>query len=231
MRTRLLPAALAVLLLAACSSTPSATTPSASPTASPSATVSASQSPSASPTPTATDTALGCPPWSDDPDAAVAAIAPNRFAGACLGMTFDQATANGTTVVGDKQCPWFSTVVADDKLGYYVNVVQGTQDANGTISLFMVKWFGDPADAASYEMPATAEGITIGSTKAEVLAAYPTATEVSFDDISRGPRKQLVVPTGDGTTYNFDITNKLVSEISWGEGLADGGPNGELCAL
>jgi hypothetical protein len=96
---------------------------------------------------------------------------------------------------------------------------------------FVLKWFADPADAASYEMPATAEGITIGSSAADVLAAYPDATEVSFDDISRGPRKQLVAPTSDTTSYNFDIADGVVTEISWGTGLSEGGPNGELCAL
>jgi len=229
MRLRLLPAALAILLLAACSSTPTATSPSASPSAAPSVTTSASPSPS--PSASATATALDCPPWTDDPDSQISAIGPNRYAGACLGMTFDEATANGTKVVGDEQCPWYSTIVGDDDLGFYINAVQGSQEAGGTISLFMVKWFGNPADAASYEMPATPEGITIGSTRAAVLDAYPTASEISFDDISRGTRKQIVVPTGDNTTYNFDIVDKLVTEISWGEGLANGGPNGDICAL
>ena len=231
MRLRLAPAALAVLFLAACSSTPPAASPSASPSDSPSVTASASASASPSASATPTNTALDCPAWTDDPDAQVSAIGPNRYAGACLGMTFDEATANGTTVVGEEQCPWYATIVGDDDLGFYINAVQGGQEADGTITFFMVKWFGNPADAASYEMPRTPEGITIGSTRAEVLDAYPTASEIEFEDIARGMREQLVVTTGDTTTYNFDIVDKTVTEISWGEGLANGGPNGDLCAL
>ena len=147
-------------------------------------------------------------------------------------MTFDEATANGTTVVGDEQCPWYATIVGDDDLGFYVNAVQGGQDADGTISLFMVKWFGDPADAASYEMPATPEGITIGSTRAEVLAAYPTGIGDCHSTTSRAERASrswCLRATTPPTTSTS--STRLVTEISWGVGLANGGPNGDMCAL
>src|SRR4029079_5030025 len=104
-------------------------------------------------------------------------------------------------------------------------------DPGASINFFIMYWYGDPADAASFEMPRTAEGITIGSTADEVSAAYPTASEVTFDDLARGPRTQLVVPTTADTTYNFDVVDGVVTEISWGEGLSEGGPNGDLCAL
>ncbi len=146
-------------------------------------------------------------------------------------MTFDQATANGTELTGEAQCPWYASPVADDSLGYYVNVLKSGDGASDTIYLFILRWFSDPATATGYDLPATPEGITIGSTRAATLAAYPTATEVSFDDMARGPRTQIVVPTGPDTTYNFDITDGVVTEISWGTGLSAGGPNGDLCAL
>ncbi len=146
-------------------------------------------------------------------------------------MTFDEATANGTTVVGDEQCPWYSTIVADDDLGYYVAALKQGDGASDTISLFILRWFSDPKTAKDYDLPATPEGITIGSTADEVLSAYPTAHEVRFNDIARGPRTQIVVPTGATTTYNFDITDLRVNEISWGENISEGGPNGDLCAL
>jgi hypothetical protein len=118
-----------------------------------------------------------------------------------------------------------------DDPGLYVSALSGPDSPGEYITFFILYWFGDPADAQSYEMPRTQEGITIGSTAEEVLAAYPDATEVSFDDIARGPRVQIVVPTSATTTYNFDIADGVVTEISWGEGLAEGGPNGDLCAL
>ena len=61
--------------------------------------------------------------------------------------------------------------------------------------------------------------------------AVSSATEVAFDDIARGPRTQIIVPISDTTTYNFDIVDGLVTEVSWGENLGEGGPNGDLCAL
>src|SRR6188768_3617269 len=124
MKARLVSAAVAVLFLAGCSSSPDTTSASASPSATQGGSVSATPdtSPSASATPTSD--ALACPPWTEDPDSSVSQIGPNRFAGACLGMTFDEATANGTALTGDAQCPWFATPVADDGLGYFVNVVK-----------------------------------------------------------------------------------------------------------
>ena len=220
----------ATLALAACSASPEATSSATASPSSPSAT-STSSTPSASPTPTETAVAFTCPTWTDDSDAGVAAIGPNYFAGACLGKSFDDAAANGAPVTVEDSCPWYGTLVADDSLGFYVSAITDMESPGDAITLFRMSWFSDPAEATSLDMPATAEGITIGSTKADVLAAYPTATEVSFDDISRGPRTQLVVSTGDDTSYNFDITDGLVNEISWGYGIAEGGPNGELCAL
>jgi len=159
------------------------------------------------------------------------AIGPNYFAGACLDQSFDEAAANGAVITPVESCPWYGTIVADDSVGFYVSAISGLETPGDSIGFFVMSWFNDPAEASSLDMPSTAEGITIGSSAADVLDAYPTATEVSFDDISRGPRTQLVVSTGDDTSYNFDITDGLVNEISWGYGIAEGGPNGELCAL
>ena len=128
-------------------------------------------------------------------------------------------------------CPWAGDLVAIDDPGLYVVAYSDLEPAGDYIRYFVMRWFADPADAASYEMPRTAEGITIGSTSAEVDAAYPDGTEVTFDDISRGSRTQIVVPTTATTTYNFDIVDGVVTEVSWGEHLEEGGPNGDQCAL
>lgn len=229
MRAAFAPAALALLLLAGCTSTPEATSPSASPTPTPSAAPSVTPSPSPSPTETAT--ALECPTWTDDPDASLAAIGPISFAGVCVGQSFEEAQGTGAPVTAPEQCPWYGQLVTQDDPGFYVTALSDPSAPGERISFFILYWFPDPSEAASFEMPRTAEDITIGSTAAEVLDAYPTAAEIDFDDIARGPRHQIVVPTSDTTTYNFDITDGVVSEISWGEGLAEGGPNGDLCAL
>jgi len=219
--------AIALLLLAGCTSTPEAPSPSASPVVTPSETPSASPSPS----PSETAAALECPTWTDDPDYAVAAIGPISFAGVCVGQSFDEAIATGAPVTPPEQCPWYGQLIAQDDPGFYVTALSDPSAPGERINFFILYWYADPAEAASFEMPRTAEDITIGSTVAEVLDAYPDATEVTFDDIARGTRTQIIAPTGPDTTYNFDISEGVVTEISWGEGLAQGGPNGDLCAL
>lgn len=222
--------AVAALALTACAADPAepSTPPATTAPASPSSTATTAQ---ASPIPTETAAALDCPAWSDDPDGQVAAIGPNYFAGACLGRSFDDAAANGSPVTAGEPCPWYGTITADDELGYYGITVTPTETPGDGIFLFILRWFSEPADAAAYDLPATAEGITIGSSVKDVLAAYPAGTEVTFDDISRGVRTQIVVPTGADTSYNFDIADGVVTEIAWGNQIMDGGPNGELCAL
>jgi len=128
-------------------------------------------------------------------------------------------------------CPWYGQIVAIDDPGFYVTALSDPAEPGERISFFIMYWYADPAEAADFELPATAEGVTIGSSAADVLDAYPGATEVTFDDISRGPRTQIVAQTSPSTTYNFDISEGVVTEISWGEGLSGGGPNGDLCGL
>jgi len=230
MRTSLAAVAVAALLLAGCSGSPEET--SQSPSSSPTPTAaSPSESPSPSPSPTETAVALDCPTWSDDPDNQAAAIGPISFAGVCVGQSFDEAAATGAPITSPEQCPWYGQLVAQDDPGFYVTALSDPSAPGEEISFFILYWFAEPEAAASFEMPRTAEGITIGSTVDEVMAAYPTATEVTFDDIARGSRKQLVVPTSADTTYNFDVPDGVVTEISWGKGLSEGGPNGDLCAL
>jgi len=175
--------------------------------------------------------ALECPTWTDDPDSQAAAITPISFAGVCVGQSFDEAKATGAPITTPEQCPWYGQLVAQDDPGFYVTALSDPSAPGAEISFFILYWFTEPEVAASFEVPRTAEGITIGSTVDEVMAAYPTATEVTFDDIARGSRTQLVVPTSADTTYNFDVPDGVVTEISWGKGLSEGGPNGDLCAL
>jgi len=149
----------------------------------------------------------------------------------CIGQTYEEAEASGAPLTVPEICPWIAEIVAMDDPGFYVTAYSDNENPGDYIFMFTLRWFADPAEAASFEMPRTAEGITIGSTTAEVLAAYPAGTEIVFDDISRGPRNQIIVPTTATTTYNFDVVDDVVVEISWGEHLENGGPYGDTCAL
>lgn len=230
MRIALASLAAAALVLTGCSSSPNEPSDSATPV------VSESPSPSptpteASPAPSETASALDCPIWTDDPDFEATAIGPISFAGVCVGQSFDEARATTAPVETPEQCPWYGQIVQMEEPGLYVSALSDPTTPGERINFFILYWYANPEDAASYEMPTTPEGITIGSRVEDVLAAYPDATEVTFEDIARGTRTQIIVPTSATTTYNFDINAGTVTEISWGEGLSSGGPNGDLCAL
>lgn len=234
MLTRIAVTVVAVLSLAACmagadpSASPSATeSPSTSPSASPTLETSPTPSATSSDSPTAT-AALDCPPWDDGyhPDGP-AAIDFHRYAGMCVGMSFAEAsdTFAGPPLVGEASCPWVATIVASGDL--YISAISDPAAPGDEILFFHAIYYEDPA--AAVEVPTTAEGITIGSSGPEVYGAYPSAFENAFEDVSRGPRTQIVVPGPAGMGLVFDLRDGLVWEITWGEGLDDG-VSGEFCA-
>ncbi len=219
-------AALLLLSLTACSPTPETTptpspSPSPSPSASPSTIVTPSPSASVSPSPSPSVMA-SCPEWSEG----MPAIDFNRYYGVCVGMPFVAIDISGSA-----SCPWYAAVDGDDTLGWYVSALSSPDDPGTEIWFFRMQWILLPPSAAvAYDLPATPEGITIGSTEEALMDAYPTAVTMLIDDISRGPRDERVVAGPDGNSYVFDITDGRVSEITWGQRLSQG-QNGELCAL
>ncbi len=219
-------AALILVSLTACSSGSTASptpTPSTSPSLSPSASPSASPTPAVTPTPTPTATASGdCPTWTEG----MSGIDFNRYYGICVGMSFVEVD-----ISGEASCPWYATIDSDEGLGWYVSALSNNEDPGTQIWFFKMQWILTPAsNAASHDLPATPKGITIGSTEADMMAAYPSAVTMLIDDISRGQRDERVVAEPDGNTYVFDIVDGYVSEITWGQHLSNG-QNGELCAL
>ena len=229
-RTLVLAAALA-LVLAGCT-TPSEPSPSPTPVVTPSETPVPSETPSPTPSDSLTPVSYDCPAWDDAVDDGGPAITPTGYAGICLGASFADAEARtGAPISPVEVCPWYGQIVADDELGFFVSAISYPEEPGEFIWVFSLVWLGDPASALSYEMPATAEGISVGSTIDNVKHAYPDAREIFFDDPSRGERHQIVVDNGDDLSFNFDLQDDVVSEITWGIGIGDGGPRGELCAL
>lgn len=224
--------ALAVALaLTACTDSDPEATPSPSP--SPSLTPSPSISPTPSPSPSPVVEAL-CPGWDDGLDEeGVAAIDFNRYAGICLGMSFAEASATyaGPPLVGEDYCPWVTAIVEVDDLGLYVHAYTFPEDPGEEIWLFKMIWLDDPAIAWSHDLPAHADGGTIGAMEGDIFAWYPTGSMVTHDDPSRGMRTQWVVPGPNNTAIAFDLTEGVVSEMSWGNRITGGGPWGELCAI
>ncbi len=156
----------------------------------------------------------------------------DRYANICLGMSFAQASGamQGPTIAGDAACPWYATVLEIADPGLYVAAVSSVDDPGTAIFMFRMTWQSDQATAVAFDPPATPAGITVGSTTAEVTAAYSNATVVNVNDPSRGQRTQIVVAEPDGASFVFDVTDGFVTDIYWGTGLSQGAA-GELCAL
>ncbi len=233
--------AVALALGACSSSTPDLTATTHSP--SPSFTASASPTPSPTPSPSTvpagtTPPATPGPPVGnpcDTPGASAAglpAIDFNRYVDICLGMSFSEASAAmpGPAVAGEAICPWYAELLSVDPPGLYVAAVTYPENPGDEIFLFRMIWTGDPAGATSFAAPATQAGISVGSTTAEVKAAYPKATAVTINDPARGPRNQLVVAGPAGNSIVFDVTSGRVDAVYWGKRIASGAA-GELCAL
>jgi len=214
----------------------SSASPSASATTSTTTTTTAPASPTTATTTTTTTTtttaAGGCPTWNDSSlESGLPSIDFNRFAGICIGMDFPTASsASGEDVAGNPSCPWYADIIADDASGFYVSALSPVESPGSQINFFRMEWLNDPATASSYEMPTTGAGITIGSTLAQMQAAYPSATHYAIDDMSRGHRDEWVVLGPSGNEYIFDVTAGLVSEVTWGQ-LQPTGIQGEYCAL
>ncbi len=136
----------------------------------------------------------------------------------------------GPPIAGESYCPWYAEVLGVSDPGLYVAAVTDPDNPGDDIFLFRMIWLGDPADAASFAAPTTQEGISVGSTTAEVTAAYPSGTSVALDDPARGPRTQIVVDGTGGNSLAFDVTSGHVDTVYWGQGV-ESGVAGELCAL
>lgn len=230
---------LALLTVAAITATLAACTP---PAAEPSP--SASDSPTPMPSPVFSDSptpmpspvdpvALDCPTWDDGlVEDGPAPIAANRYAGMCAGMSFAEASGTypGPPLTGYEYCPWVAPIVAQDDPGMYIEAISDPGTPGESIFMFRFSWMADPSTASSYEIPYTAEGISIGSTAVEVLGAYPVGQSIVFDDMALGPRDQIVVPVTSEYTYVFDVTGGLVNTMYWGQSLS-AGATAELCAL
>lgn len=80
------------------------------------------------------------------------------------------------------------------------------------------------------DLPRNAEGVGVGSTQAEVLAAYPAAVVDAYEDISVGPMTRITVDDPDSdANYVFALTDgsPVVNLLQWGS--TTGGQWAHLC--
>ena len=135
------------------------------------------------------------------------------------------STQFGSPVTGIAECPWYAEVEAHgaDAFTYAFTDPEGVDPG---IMFFYTQDFS----GGSAVMPRNAEGVGVGSTQAEVLAAYPAAVVDAFEDVSVGALTRITIddPASD-STYVFALTegSPVVNLLQWG--TTAGGQWAHLC--
>jgi hypothetical protein len=192
-------AVVTALALAGC--TPA---PPASPPPSP---VVETTDPSVEPTPT------------PEPEEARADYGFTYFYEADLG-TWDEMSAQfHHPVAGMPECPYYGRIWETE-----VAITLAFMDPDGiaTDALFFYTMPKSTTSPAPY--PQNAEGVGIGSTHAEVMAAFPTAVVGSMVDLGAGDIATITVddPASDSKyVYGFNAGSSTVDLFQWGPGAGN----------
>lgn len=141
------------------------------------------------------------------------------FHGATLGSNWAQMSTQLHYPVGPFDgCPWYGPLW-QTQLGLTNAFLDSRNPAAGT-TFFETEYF-DTASVATF--PRNAEGIGVGSTKSQVLAAYPSAVVDSYNDIGAGDMTRITVAdAASGSKYVFAIFGAagpdVVDHMQWGPG-------------
>ena len=137
------------------------------------------------------------------------------FQGAELGQTFEEAgVALHMGVAGAFDCPYYGTLWSTE-IGDTYAFTNFDSPGDG-ISLFYAQTFSD-ATGASW--PRNAEGLGLGSTQEEILAAYPDAVVELVNDMGVGDITRILVDDQfSDSRYAFGITSgaTAVDLLQWG---------------
>ena len=148
-----------------------------------------------------------------------------HFRGAQIGTTWaDMGAALHTAVGGidtyEYSCPWYGALWNTELVT--THAFTDTANPNAGSTFFYTQRFL-ATDAGPF--PRNAEGVGVGSTQAQVLAAYPSAVVAGVHDEGAGDITAITVsdPAGSGSKYVFGLTSgpAIVDLLQWGPGAGN----------
>ena len=153
-----------------------------------------------------------------------------HFHGAAIGMTWAQmGTALHTAVGGDDEsgyvCPWYGALWNTSSSRLRVHRVREDPGAARSTCFYTQRFLA--SDAGPF--PRNAEGVGVGSTQAQVLAAYPRAVVGSYRRPRRGPHhddhRERPCRIADRSTSSASATApapNTVDLLQWGPDAGNG---------
>lgn len=180
-------------------------------------------SPSSSPAPAPSASIPAATPTASAAPAPIPDYGFTFYRGAHIGDNWDQiSTGLHHPIVTSPECPWFRNL--EHTVDYDTNALWDTSVSATGVDLFYT--FPGTAGVTG-TFPRNAEGIGIGSTKAEVLAAYPDAVVDTITPHVEATVTRITVndPHSDAQ-YAYRISGNygadVVDGVQWGVGGVGG---------
>ena len=151
------------------------------------------------------------------------------FHGATIGSSWAEMSSQLHMPVGPYDgCPWYGPLWTTELAT--TTVFQDSRNAAIGARFFYTNYY---LAASGQNFPRNAEGVGVGSTKAEILAAYPSAVVDTYTDLGAGDMTRLTVQDPDSDSkYVFAINGNaganVVDLLQWGPDA--GGQWSHLCA-